>query len=759
MYGSKADHLIKLKENQFQVPTFVVIPFEDYKQGRIAERLELPFFCERYAVRSSSNLEDGSRDSFAGQFQTYLNVGREELEEKIAACFRSLDEETVAAYMKQKEISYEALEMNVIVQEMVDAELSGVLFCANPQGLLNESVVVVGKGLGEGVVSDRTETTAYYYNLHDGLYYYEGEQDYLSAALLQELIETAQEIQALLGSYLDIEFAIAKNKIYILQARKITTISDDNPLILDNSNIVESYPGLSLPLTVSFVHSVYSGVFESLSRRILKNEKELAKHKAVFKNMVGAANGRLYYKISNWYTLIQFLPFHKRIIPIWQEMLGVKNKSYEDGQVQLSFGARMKTYINSFCELLSVQKNMERLNDTFLSVEESFYREFHEGMDEKQILALYKRIEEELLVCWDVTLLNDLYAFLFTGLLKKRMKENVNAAISGMTNMESLKPIRELVKLAYEKDKLTEEAYEERFISYIRQYGDRNLEELKLESLTFRTNPELLSARIEEYRSQPDKLEELYENMNSGEVACGNWEAALTRWLQKRCMRGICNREKSRLNRSRIYGMVRWMMLQIGTLYTEQKLIDAQRDIFYLTLGEVRALADKKTPMQDVIAKRKADYKMFSNLPAYSRLIFAGKEFDKSHTNINNHAFYNEVGELRGIPCSNGVAEGEALVIRNVTEVKNVKDKILITKMTDPGWVFLLATAKGVISEKGSLLSHTAIISRELKIPSIVGVSHLMDSIESGDLIRMDGEKGTVEILEKRTEQTGDEMR
>ncbi|MBP8968366.1 MAG: hypothetical protein KBG42_03690 [Lachnospiraceae bacterium] len=77
----------------------------------------------------------------------------------------------------------------------------------------------------------------------------------------------------------------------------------------------------------------------------------------------------------------------------------------------------------------------------------------------------------------------------------------------------------------------------------------------------------------------------------------------------------------------------------------------------------------------------------------------------------------------------------------------DVKDKILVTKMTDPGWVFLLASAKGVISEKGSLLSHTAIISRELNIPSVVGVDRLTDTVKTGDLIRMDGGTGKIEIL------------
>lgn len=154
--------------------------------------------------------------------------------------------------------------------------------------------------------------------------------------------------------------------------------------------------------------------------------------------------------------------------------------------------------------------------------------------------------------------------------------------------------------------------------------------------------------------------------------------------------------------------------------------------------------------IKNIIVKRKEEYKMFENLPAYSRLVFMDKEFDKLHLNINTKKLYKNVNELRGIPSSNGIVKGEVLIVKDVNKVKDVNNKILVTKMTDPGWVFLLATAKGVISEKGSLLSHTAIISRELKIPAIVGVKDILDTLNDGDIIEMDGNTGVIKILEKR---------
>ena len=543
-----------------------------------------------------------------------------------------------------------------------------------------------------------------------------------------------------------------------MQARFITTISDEKTLILDNSNIVESYPGISLPLTISFVNSIYSGVFEGVSRRILKNEKELLKHKDIFKNMVGSANGRIYYKISNWYTIIKFLPFNKKIIPIWQEMLGVKNKSYERENINLSIFRRFMTYINSFYELLNTQKNMKRLNEKFIKINENFYKKFNNSMNEKQVLKLYAEIEKELLSCWDITLLNDTYTFIYTGFLKSRLKkkyknykEKANIYISGITNIESIKPIKEMITLAYEKDKISGAEYNEKYNQYIEKYGDRNLEELKLESLTFRTNPELLENKIQEYRADMDKLKQTYINMNASDKATDIKEDIITKHIIKKCMVGIKNREISRLNRSRIFGMVRCMLLRLGEIYKIQGLIENERDIFYLSLEEVIKLANTKNNMTDIINRRKEDYKLFQCIPAYTRIIFMDHEFDKHHTNINMNEFYNNVDELRGIPCSNGKVRGEALVITNVNDVKDVKDKILITKMTDPGWVFLLATAKGITAEKGSLLSHTAIISRELKIPSIVGVDNLLNTIRSGDEIEMDGSTGIIRIIEKNS--------
>lgn len=785
--GSKIENLKVMKNAGLPVPEFETFSFDELIESKakieaameacngksaaeksrlfkaavresVAVHRETQLNGEKFSVRSSSCVEDSAENSFAGQFDTFLNVERKDIAEKITECVCSLYNENVLIYMEQAGLDISLLKMNVIVQRMVNSDVSGIVFTANPQGILNESVIVAGRGLGENVVSDRIDTTSYYYSLTDDIYYYDGKENLLSDEKVHELIDTSKIICGYIGKYIDIEFAIENDELFILQARPITTISDEKPLLFDNSNIVESYPGLSLPLTVSFVDMVFAGVFKDTARRLLKNEKELKKRYNILENTVGSSNGRIYYNLNSWYSAIKFLPFSNKIIPVWQELVGVKYKEYDESENEINLLVKASIYLNAFTEFVRTPANMKKLNDRFTEIKTYVYRRFRKEMTAKEILELFDKIQDQLLSCWGITLLNDVYAFVFTGLIKSRLKKKyknheqiANSYISGISNIESMKPVKEMIRIALEKDSMTQEEYRKRASEYIDVYGDRCLEELKLETETFRTNPELFDKKILEFAEDKEKLAPLLQEQKQ-ENGFDIKHDPITKFLSKRCMLGIGNREIQRLNRSRIFGMVREAVLRLGEIYAKENYIDEKRDVFYLTLDEVRSLADKPCDMRETVYNRKKKYEMFALLPAYSRIVFSGKAFDKNHRNINMTSVYHRKDEMLGVPCSNGVVEGEACVVTDVKKVSSVKNKILITKMTDPGWVFLLAEAKGVVSEKGSLLSHTAIISRELGIPAVVGIDNLMSTVKNGDIVRLDGATGIVKIVRRAAE-------
>ncbi len=194
--------------------------------------------------------------------------------------------------------------------------------------------------------------------------------------------------------------------------------------------------------------------------------------------------------------------------------------------------------------------------------------------------------------------------------------------------------------------------------------------------------------------------------------------------------------------------MVRAIFLTFGSNFVKEGILQQKEDIFYLTIDEIFSIS--KTGQGDILSiinQRKADYLYYKELPDYSRIIFEKDIVQKKGICPQYSKTDRKDTEMFGIPCSSGCVIGEAVVVKAPEDMKNIKDKILITKMTDPGWVFLLNEAKGIVSEKGSLLSHTAIISRELGIPAVVGVSKVTETIRTGDIISLDGATGKIEIV------------
>ena len=139
-------------------------------------------------------------------------------------------------------------------------------------------------------------------------------------------------------------------------------------------------------------------------------------------------------------------------------------------------------------------------------------------------------------------------------------------------------------------------------------------------------------------------------------------------------MKGIENREISRLNRSRIYGMVRSMFIEIGNNLVKEKRIKTKEDIFYLQIDEI--FNSKTYDLNKIVLERKKEYKMFEQIPSYSRLVFIDKEFDKQHRTIENNNKRINKDYLKGTPTSNGIVEGYVQVIDDINTKYDVKGSI-----------------------------------------------------------------------------------
>lgn len=791
--GGKAYHLTKMTEAGLPVPSFKILSFSFWEQLSfpktndmaqlsqvMQEQLKACFEQKNwdlldtfakdkcYSVRSSATVEDGRQHSFAGQFETRLDVRQQDLKEAVKACLLSLYDLSVLHYFEQQQIDLTQARMLVIVQDMVPSQLSGIYFTANPKGIISEHLLVFGEGRGDGIVEDKVPTTTItYLPSEDRMEREAGSRGpEVDRATVLDLYNLAQKAIGAVGPYLDMEFALVNQTIYLLQVRPITTLPQGPLIILDNSNIVESYPGLNSPLTISFVKEAYRSIFTSLAKRLVGKDKQLlASFEPIFQDMVAPMNSRLYYQLQNWYQLLHLLPFSKRLIPIWQEMLGIQDLEIPVSAPKVSWLSHMKISWRIVVAFWQSPKAMAELNKEFQAIEVFFEEHYHSTASLADLKRLYQTLHEAILTNWDLTLINDLYAFVYLGLLKKRLaKEELQAEIAGIEAIESMKPALALSDLQQALRQradwqeelgqlmtLTAKDLEERLqapqtdlqnkiAAFINCYGDRAPEELKLETQTFRSHPHSFLLLLQQKQPTISPLKP--------ETGRQKPLSFVERFLKKRAFLGIAHRESSRLNRTRIYGMVRTIVRTAGQRLVESKRLDNVEDVFFLPM-EVIFQDKEQTDLRPLIEaaryKEQQDYQL--TLPR--RLLFLGQIREKYPSQQMADRQKTTSHSLQGIGCSKGEVEGQVLLVDDIKNLEDVSGKILVTKMTDPGWVYALMQAKGVIAEQGSLLSHTAIISRELGIPAVVNVPHVTSDLQNGEVIWMNGDSGQIIRKEK----------
>ena len=768
----KARHLEILKEQGFPVPKFILVSENEEVDLSFSER-------DCFAVRSNFSSEDSGEHSFAGQFLTRLNVKREKVKEAVQEVFASyagsLDYKEKANRGKAEyDLKQQGKVETVLIQEMLFPEKSGVLFTKNPKGILSEMVVVLGQGLGDKVVEDQENVLTYHYFPGECLYQ-EGQGTGLGLEEdeLKTLFSLGEKIEQLFQKPMDIEFAIEKGKIYILQARAITTLDMELPIrILDNSNISESFPGICLPLSESFAGEMYSGIFTSLGRRFLG--KRVSSYEAVFQRMVGGFSGRMYYEISSWYDILRLLPFSGKIIPVWQGMLGVSNEEISFSKKKPGFFLKCRIAL-LFCYYFIVsQRKMKELDKFFQERYAEYGKRVEEEEEAQALYRIFLEMKEDFLREWDITLMNDMVSFISTHLYGKK------TAFS----LETMKPVQALsaLKAVARKHGLDSEEYRKEKKSYISAYGDRIEGELKLETRTYRSNEELLDRWILD-ALETDSVEKDCEETSRMEKPSEQKQrkSFLYRLAESSCN----NREISRLHRTRCFGLMRRIVDKIG-----EKTIGF--DVYYLSLDELKELLFSGKDFSLKIAREKELRKAYERLPVLSRVKLLGKvdrdplageirvlsyESFKEKGNIEGQiekpgkdGMLGNTGHIRqmekagkedgdstprvffGRGVSKGIFRGEVLKIKSLQEIRvaEAKGKILLSYSTDPGWFPYLDMAEGLITERGSLLSHSAILARELEKPAVVNIPKIMEELQSGDIVEIDGDLGICSVIKQK---------
>ena len=828
LMGGKATALSKLGKAINNVPDWFVIAYTGFDVNKkvileeakkeIKERLKEFPENQYFAVRSSAGNEDSAENSFAGQFETFLYVKKSDVIKKVLEVYNSAFSERIETYRKENKIKDLTIP-SVIVQKMINSDKSGVAFGANPvNSNIKEIVVSAVFGLGSGLVDGIATADTYIIKNNDiekniakkdfchilekgQVVQKEVESQLKNKQILNknqilEVKELVKKASEFFGRFQDIEWAYEGKELYLLQSRPITTLSnnkDGKINVFDNSNIVESYGGITTPLTFSFIRMVYENVYIELCKIFKVKQEKIEINSQVFKNMLALIDGRVYYNLYGWYSILFMFPGLGSNKKFMEQMMGVKESLPDDlfpvpqatfkdkiGLVNTGWGL-----VKGFLKIRNMtEKFYERLNDALEDKD-------IDNMDLYELHDYYYELEKKLLHKWDAPLVNDFLAMIFYGNLKQQCRKifkedgdlihnDLLCNEGGIISSEPAKRIKEMAKVAKDNNELLNllegedvlyiqkelpkyKEFNKMLNEYLDKFSDRCLQELKLETLTLKDNPLSLYGSIATFarRIKDKNIEEIDERKNrieaekkvKSKLRFKPIEKSKFNFILKQARFTVKNRENLRFERTLLFGRVRELFLRIGFILTSMNVIEEKRDIFYLEVDEILFYIDGKSTtnnLKELISIRKQEYLKYNEVMPDERFysygaVNIGNTFKREEKN-ERQTTIEAKAELKGIGASPGKVSGKVRIIKNPANAKLEQGEILVAEYTDPGWIMLFPAASGILVERGSLLSHSAIVSRELGIPAVVGISGLIDSLKDGDEVELDGTTGVINI-------------
>ncbi len=781
------------------------------------------------AIRSSGKEEDSKDFSFAGQFDTYLGIeGLDDILLHVQKCWASVYSERSLMYRHRHNLGFAHADIAVILQRLVMADRSGVVFTVNPaSGNANELVISAVYGLGEGLVSGLVDADTVVVDKRNGALISQviGEkaqqvgpngnisdvppeaqqQLSLSSENIQAICASARQIEQNFKAPQDIEWCLQEGRLWILQARPVTAFKEEPKgdfQIWDNSNIIENYPGIVSPLTFTFTQNLYSTVFREYCRLLRIPEKQLKEMDGFLGAVLGYMNGRAYYNLLHWYKLVGTSPFYNLGHKMLEVQMGLdesldlvaceeKIQPYHADSRLEYLWIRALSGAMFFWYFFTLKKQVRKFRAAFYKLYETFNAIDYSELPADRIYAHSKQFEQAIIARWGIMISLESSIGLPYGLLRLLIRRWLPdapdwlevAVIGGIHDMESMEPALKMAELAGHARQNPEweriisqtpakqcsqalaaagaDAFLARIDAYIAAYGYRSNNELKLEEPDLREEPGVLFDMLKVALATGAKEQGVpaaYERDLKALLDKGlnPVQRVLFNIVLRKVQSAIQARETVRFCRSRTFGVFRNMYRAIGNDFARHGVFEDGRDIFYLRLEELKGCFEGMVSAREIkplIVQRKADmdaYRAMKALPP--RFVTFGSVLGWLQrwpaTDGQQHesaAADDDSRELRGTACSPGFVEGHVQIVQEPGEFKG---GILATYRTDPGWVAVFPFAEALLVERGSPLTHAAIVAREVGLPTIVQIPKLTQMLKSGMRVRVNGQSGTVTILD-----------
>lgn len=818
--GGKARALASAQAAGLPVPSWIVVAADhdptnltEAERDQIREAVAaLSESGAPVAVRSSASDEDGTQHSFAGQLESFLLVPPDEVADKVLAVWESASSERIYEYRRQHGLELAPRPPAALVQVMVNADVAGVAFSADAvKGRRGVAVISAVPGLGTSLVSGDTDADTWHVDRGGAILERHiapkssAHPPSLDDDQIRAVAALAREAEYHFGRPQDIEWAYEKGTLSLLQSRPITSLGalpdpDGELRVWDNSNIIESYSGVTTPLTFSFASEIYEHVYRQFCRLMRVPESAIGRHDDTFRNMLGLVRGRLYYNLLNWYRVLALLPGYSVNRRFMEQMMGVREGLPASLAREID-GRRGSERARDLGHLVSTLGGLVWQHLTMDRRVRAFYARLDAALAPPvpplsqqrpdELIAHYRDLRRRLLLAWDAPLVNDFFAMIFYGLLRKltqtwcgdrdgTLQNDLISAQGGLVSAEPAIRLQRLARLAATAPKFsalliagTVEQFDRargllpefdvEYRAYLDKFGERSVNELKLETATLHDNPLPLLRAIGHLAQQQrsGRTSEAGPSRTSGEAlradARRRVKSALSgrplrrllfNWVLRHARARVRDRENLRLERTRLFGRVRRIFVELGRRFHALEVLDNPRDVFYLTIDEALAFVEGRsasTSLRELAAVRRREFARFEETPPPAdRFETRGIVY---HAQTFRESVAPEVVEgdsRQGLGCCPGIVRGQVRVVTDPRAADLTQKAVLVAEHTDPGWIMIFPSALAVLVERGSLLSHAAIVARELGIPAVVSIPDVTKWLKDGDWVEVNGSSGVV---------------